>query len=188
MREMNGLEKRYTYQDYLKLDDGRDYEVIGGKLIAEPRPRPQHQEIVGNLVVVLKTFTRQKQIGKIYSDVDVIFGEQVVSPDIILILQDRYQIITETSVQGPPDLVAEVLSPSTAKYDRKEKSRLYFENGVKEYWILDPAIQLVEVFVRGDKDWNRAGAYDENDTFTSPLLPDLKVNMQEIFSSGAPGT
>ncbi|MFZ5632287.1 MAG: Uma2 family endonuclease [Bacillota bacterium] len=78
--------------------------------------------------------------------------------------EDRYSIITETNIQGAPDLVVEVLSPSTEKCDRKEKSGMYFENGVKEYWILDPEIQLLEVFVRGEKNWNRAGVYDEKDT------------------------
>ncbi len=181
MQDLIEAGKRYTCEDYLKLDDGRDYEVIGGKLIVVPKPRPKHQEIVGNLIVALKTFIRQSRSGKLYSDVDVVLGDQVVSPDIILVLKDRYSIITETNIQGGPDLVVEVLSPSTEKYDRKEKSRIYFDNGVKEYWILDPEIQLVEVFIRGEKDWNRAGVYDENDTLISPLLPDLKLNMQDIF-------
>lgn len=173
--------KAFTYQDYLKLDDNKDYEVIGGKLILVPKPMPYHQEIVGRLITELNIFLRQKRLGKVYSDVDVVFGDQVVSPDLIFISKDRLSIVTETNIQGPPDLVIEVLSPSTQKYDRKQKSQLYHANGIKEYWIVDPALQLVEVFVSGENEWNRAGVYDELDVLTSPLLPELKIELKNIF-------
>jgi len=69
----------------------------------------------------------------------------------------------KTNIQGSPDLAVEVLSPSTQKYDRKQKSQLYYANGIKEYWIVDPALQLVEVFISGENEWNRSGIYDEGE-------------------------
>lgn len=175
-------DKWYTYEDYLQLDDKYEYEIIGGKLFMTPKPRPLHQEVVGRLYVALHNFLKQRNIqGKIFLDVDVIFGNQVVSPDIIYITHERLSIISETNIQGPPDLIIEVLSPSTQKYDRKQKSQLYYTNGVKEYWLIDPATQLAEVFAREDKGWYRAGVYDEEDTLVSPLLPELEINLKEIF-------
>jgi Uma2 family endonuclease len=176
-------EKNYTYEDYLRLDDGNDYEVIGGKLILVPKPRLYHQEIVGRLIIFLGNFIKENRQGKIYSDVDVIFADQVVSPDVIFISKDRFSIMTENNIQGAPDLVIEVLSPSTQKYDRKQKSQLYYSGGVKEYWIVDPGLQLVEIFVPGEKDWNRAGVYDEEDILYSPLLHGLKIVLKELFVS-----
>jgi Uma2 family endonuclease len=182
---MEGLtiltDRRYTYEDYLKLDDGRDYEVVGGKLVMVPRPGPRHQKIVSRLVTVLEGYLRQNRAGELYLDVDVLFGDQVVSPDLVIILKDRLSIVQETNISGAPDLVVEVLSPSTAKYDRKEKSQLYYAGGVQEYWLVDPSLQLVEVFVRGEKDWNRSGIYDEGETLVSPLLPGLEIELKNIF-------
>ena len=174
-------EKWFTYEDYLKLEDNQDYEVIGGRLILVPKPMPYHQEIVGRLITELNIFLRQSSIGKVYSDVDVVFRDQVVSPDLIFISKDRLSIVAETNIQGPPDLAVEVLSPSTQKYDRKQKSQLYHTSGVKEYWIIDPALQLVEVFISGENEWNRSGVYDETDLLTSPLLPGLLIELKNIF-------
>lgn len=176
-------DKWYTYEDYLKLDDEHEYEIIGGKLFMTPKPRPLHQDVVGRLYVAMYNFLGQRNIpGKIFLDVDVIFGDQVVSPDIIYISRERLSIISETNVQGAPDLVVEVLSPSTQKYHRKQKSQLYYANGVKEYWIVDPAMQLAEIFSRDDKGWYRAGVYDEEDVLVSPLLPGLEISLKEVFA------
>lgn len=174
-------EKTFTYEDYLKLEDNHDYEVIGGRLILVPKPMPYHQEIVGRLITELNNFLRQNSLGKVYSDVDVVFGDQVVSPDLIFISKERLSIVAETNIQGPPDIAVEVLSPSTQKYDRKQKSQLYHAGEVKEYWIVDPALQLVEVFISGENEWNRAGVYDETDILTSPLLPGLRIVLKNVF-------
>lgn len=183
---MEGLtiksDRRYTYADYLKMDDDRDYEVVGGKLIMVPRPRPRHQKIVGRFFTVLENYFRQTAAGEVYIDVDVLLGDQVVSPDLVVVLKERLSIVQETNISGAPDLVVEILSPSTAKYDRKEKSQLYYDSGVQEYWLVDPSLQLIEVYERGEKNWNRSGIYDEEDTLVSPLLPGLQAALRDIFT------
>ena len=182
---MEGLtvfaDRHYTYEDYLKLDDRRDYEVVGGKLIVVPRPRPRHQKVIGRLYALLENYLRRERAGEVYPDVDVVLGEEVVSPDLVIISAERLFIVEEARINGAPDLVVEVLSPSTAKLDRKDKSRLYHRHGVREYWLVDPELRLVEVFVRGERDWNRYGVYDEEEVLSSPTLQRLEIKLQEIF-------
>ncbi|MDA8333705.1 MAG: Uma2 family endonuclease [Peptococcaceae bacterium] len=182
---MDGLliksDKRYTYDDYLKLNDGHNYEVIGGNLIMEPRPRPYHQKIVGVLDHLLRTFLQDDFRGEVYLDVDVVFGTQVASPDIVFVARDRLCIVGELNIKGAPDLVIEVLSPSTRSYDRRVKGQLFFENGVKEYWLVDPAQFSVEILSPGDGAWKRFGLYGKGDAVSSPLLSGLEVMVKDIF-------
>ncbi|SFR19099.1 Uma2 family endonuclease [Desulfoscipio geothermicus] len=87
-------------------------------------------------------------LGEVNGDVDVHLGDMVVAPNVFFITKDRLNIIDiigELYIQGAPDLVVEILSPSTAVHDKKKKSRIYFKHGVKEYWLVDPDLQLVEV-------------------------------------------
>jgi len=184
MESFAGSHGKYTYEDYLKLPEDRDYEVIGGELVLVPRPQPYHQKVAYRLFSALEEFAVERNLGEAYGDVDVVLGDQVVSPDVIFITRERLAILGETNVCGAPDLVVEVVSSSTRKRDRKDKSRLYFEHGVKEYWLVDAEDRLVEVFVPGARDWQRAGIFDETEVLTSPLLPGLEINLQRIFRRG----
>ena len=177
-------DKKYTIEDYLKLDDGKRYELIEGELILVPRPRLKHQKIADEFVTSFKIFLRENPVvGEVYSDVDVYLGigDKIVAPDLLFIAKERLSIAEELSVQGAPDLVVEVLSPSTAKYDRKKKSQLYFKNGVKELWLVDPDQQFVEVFIAGDKEWRWVGVFDQEDVLTTALLPGLEIKLAEVF-------
>ena len=174
-------DKKYTIEDYLKLDDGNRYELIEGELILVPRPRLKHQKIGLKIANFFVNFLEQNPIGEIYSDVDVYLGDKVVAPDVLFIAKERLNIAGELNIQGAPDLVVEVLSPSTASYDKKIKSQLYFTNGVKEYWLVDPDQQLVEVLIAGEKEWRWAGVFDQEDVLTTALLPGLQVKLDEVF-------
>lgn len=90
----------------------------------------------------------------------VLSSTEKPKPDILFISKDRLDIITENNIQGAPDLIVEILSPSTAIYDRTEKSRIYYKYGVKEYWIVDPYIKCVEIFVPGETNWNLYQAFN----------------------------
>ncbi|ACV61086.1 protein of unknown function DUF820 [Desulfofarcimen acetoxidans DSM 771] len=173
--------KKYTIEDYLKLDDGQSYELIEGELILVPRPRTKHQKIANRFFANLDRFVLMNNLGEVNGDVDVYLEEEVVAPDVFFVAKERLTIVGEMNIQGAPDLVVEVLSPSTARYDRKKKSRLYFRNGVKEYWLADPDQQLVEVLVAGEKEWKWIGVFDREDILTSNLLPGLEINLGEIF-------
>lgn len=113
---------------------------------------------------------------------DVLLNEnEKPQPDIFFISKERIDIIKEQHVAGAPDLVIEILSPSTASRDRVEKSKIYFTYGVKEYWIVDPDLGVIEVFTSSDKSWYLAGAYHKEQVLSSPLLG-LEVNLKNVFS------
>lgn len=174
-------DKIYTIEDYMKLDDGKRYELIGGELIVVPSPRPKHQKIANRFFAALDRFVLINNLGEVNGDVDVHLGDMVVAPDVFFIAKDRLNIIGELNIQGAPDLVVEILSPSTVVHDKKKKSQIYLKHGVKEYWLVDPDLQLVEVLIAGEKEWRWAGVFDQEDVLTTALLPGLELNLIEIF-------
>src|SRR3990172_3778761 len=110
--------KTYTYEDYAKLPEGAPYQLIGGELILTPSRTPYHQIILGRIGLKLATFIEGRGLGKVYlGPVDVYFSEtDTYPPDIIFIAKDRLDIIGERKIEGPPDLVTEILLPETAFY------------------------------------------------------------------------
>ena len=173
--------KKFSYEDYLKLDDDNKYELIEGELIVVPRPRPRHQKVLNKLVYAFEGFLQKNPVGEFYTDLDVHLGDAVVAPDLLYISKDRAQIVGELNVQGAPDLVVEVLSPATARYDKKEKGRLYFNRGVKEFWVVDPEDRLVEVYRAGETNWEWVGVFDAEDILTTPLLPGFELVLKNVL-------
>jgi len=173
----------YTYDDYLKLDDANQYELIGGKLILVPAPRTIHQKVTRKLIQIIGTFIDRNDLGELYgAPIDVLLtNTDKPQPDILFISKKRIDIITEKNIQGAPDLIIEILSPSTSSRDKVEKSRLYYNHGVKEYWIVDPDIKVIEVLSPGKEYWNIAGAYGMDDIVASPLLAGLEIPLKDIF-------
>ena len=174
-------EQKYTVDDYMNLSDDKRYELIEGDLIVVPRPVPRHQRIVFNIILELGVYIKESHVGEVYQEVDVLLGDNVVAPDIVFISQDRINIIGEKNVQGAPDLVIEVLSPSTRAYDKKKKGALYCRYGVKEYWLVEPDSNLVEIFYLEEKSWRWGGVYDTEDVLVSDLLPGLQLAVAKIF-------
>ncbi len=142
-------ENKLTYEDYLTFpDDGKRYEIIDGDLFMAPAPDTDHQDISGNLFVLLRRFVRRHQLGRVfYAPYDVVLAEHdIVEPDIIFVATENAHIITEKNIQGAPDLVIEIVSPSSRERDRVRKFRRYARFGVPEYWIIEPDEETVEVF------------------------------------------
>jgi Uma2 family endonuclease len=141
--------RRWTYAEFAKLpDDGNRYEVIGGELYVTPAPGLSHQEIQTRLSYELFGFVRAHGLGKVYNGpVDVLFGEgEYLTPDLVFVRRGRESILRERGVEGAPDLIVEVLSPSTASRDRKQKRETYARFGVAQYWIVDPGKRRIEVY------------------------------------------
>lgn len=174
----------YTYDDYLKLDDDNRYELIGGELVLVPAPRTIHQRISVKLFKILISYIDNNNLGELlYAPTDVLLTEKdKPQPDIMFISKERLDIITDNYIQGAPDLVIEILSPSTGKWDRVKKSRLYYAHGVKEYWIVDPDDMVIEVFTPGEKNWNLFQSYDAEEILLSPLLSGLEIQLKDIFT------
>ena len=116
--------KKWTYDEYYKLDDDKRYEVLGGELIIAPAPYLNHQEISYKLIILLETF-REKNQGKIYyAPADVILDDyNVIQPDIFFVSKENSSKLKKRGVLGSPDLVVEITSPSSIKRDRYEKKR-----------------------------------------------------------------
>ena len=177
--------QKFTYQDYIRLpDDGNRYEVINGELIMVAAPNTYHQSVSGNLEFALRSFIVNNKIGKIFdAPVDVVLSENnVVQPDILFITKENYHIITEKNISGAPDLVIEILSEGTAYRDLIDKKELYAQFGVKEYWIVDPIKQRVEVFENRNSDFELTQQLKETGKAKSKVLNGFEVNLTEIFN------
>jgi Uma2 family endonuclease len=139
----------WTYAEYARLpDDGNRYEVIAGELVVTPAPRPVHQEIVARLIVHLRGFADAHGLGRVLpGPVDVLLSDDdYLQPDVVFVAAGRSGIITDRGIEGPPDLVVEVLSASTAFHDRGIKRERYARFGIPHYWIVDAQRRQVEVF------------------------------------------
>ena len=182
-------EKRWTYKDYLCLEDEKRHEILGGKLfMMTPASEFNHQRISIALATKLYSCAEKQGIGYVVSaPTDVVLDEEnVVQPDIIFISKENKDIIRKRGVFGPPDIVVEIVSPSTQYNDTNEKKDLYAKSGVKEYWIVNPYMKHIEVFSldgKGGYKLSSEGYMDEggNTTIRSRILKGLVINLAEVF-------
>ena len=175
--------KNYTYDDYSKLPEGAPYQLIGGQIVMTASPVPYHQEISRNLEFRILAFVEKNRLGHVYNaPLDVYFSDtDVYQPDIIFIRKEREGIIGEIKIEGSPDVVIEILSPSTAYYDLKNKFRIYESHGVSEYWIVDPGPKRIEIYENQN---NKFKIYDEAEadgSVSSKVLKGFNVVLDEIF-------
>ena len=142
--------REWTYAEFARLpDDGNRYEVIAGEVYVTPPPETPHQVASGRFFIELSIFaSRQHTLGEVlYAPVAVLFGEgDYMEPDIVFLLNEHKHYRTRRGIEGPPDLIIEILSPGTARQDRGVKRERYAHYGVPEYWIADPDRRRVEVY------------------------------------------
>ncbi len=174
---------KLTYQDYLDAPGDDRYELLDGELIMVGSPSIAHQDVVTNLGTPFSVFVKERDLGKVYfAPTDVLLSNtDVVQPDLLFISRERGDIITTANIQGAPDLIVEILSPSTARYDWREKRELYARHGVKEYWIIDPVNRMAWVMLLTDGILEIRDTHVEGDTVTSSVLEGFSVNLAEIF-------
>ncbi|MDO8141240.1 MAG: Uma2 family endonuclease [Candidatus Brocadiales bacterium] len=175
--------KKYTYEDYLKTPEDKRYELINGELIMTPSPIPNHQRISGKLEFVLRKFITENNLGEVFdAPCDVYLdNENVVQPDILFISKDRLDIIGEKNIQGAPNLVVEIISENSVYRDMVQKKRLYARFNVKEYWIVIPEEEEIEVYILEDNAYQLYCAYKKTEELVSPSLKGLKIALKEIF-------
>jgi Uma2 family endonuclease len=174
-----------TYDDLLEMPhDGKRREVLGGELIVNPAPRRDHQEIVANLDWILQRFLRPSGSGRVYTHpVDVYLGRHdIVQPDLIVIRDERLGIYRpEGIIVEPPDIVVEILSPSSRGIDLVRKMALYARSGVSEYWIADPERRVLVLNRLQGEDYV-AVEPDTDGRIASSTLPGLRIDPAEVFS------
>lgn len=141
---------RWTYSEFARLPSGGSerHEVIAGELLVTPAPAVRHQAIVTELGRVLGNHVRRSDLGTpLVGPVDVLFAEgDYLEPDLVFVAASREELLSDRGVEGAPDLVVEVTSPSTEARDRGVKLERYRHYGVGEYWIVDPERRTVEVW------------------------------------------
>ncbi len=177
------LEKRrYTIEDYEKLPEGSPYQLIEGELIMSPAPAPEHQEVSINLSYKLYNVVKKTKRGKVlYAPVDVYLDqENAYQPDIVVVLEGSRAKITQRGIEGPPDIVVEILSPSTAYYDLLEKKEVYERSGVKEYWIVDPKRKTFEIYTNSQEGFKLLSKAKGEGVVRSELLG-IDLDLKEVF-------
>jgi Uma2 family endonuclease len=171
------------YLQWAKPDDGNLYEVLNGELIMAAAPNLRHQEVSGNIYELIRPFVRSKKLGKVFdAPVDVVLGNDVVEPDIVFIAKERKEIMSRERITGAPDLVIEILSLSTSAHDLRYKWDLYARSGVREYWVVNPEAETVEVLTLVNDAYQRHAFGEKDGTVTSKVLEGLSVTMKDVFA------
>lgn len=174
----------WTYEDLLSLpDDGRRYEIIEGDLYEMPAPSWEHSTTVMNLILMLAPVIQS--LGGLLrtAPLDTFFqGADPVQPDILVILPGSRAVGGGRGVQGPPDLLIEVLSPSNRGHDVLTKRSLYARAGVREYWIVDPMERAVEILVLDRDALHTVQVASGGDAVVSRLLAETTFPLPAIFS------
>ena len=176
--------RRYTHKDLDDTpDDGKRYETIGGELIVSAAPLKEHQKLLYRSTRLVGDHVDERHLGEVYfAPVNVEFSEEdVVQPDLLLILTERLDIYRGNTVYGPPDIVLEIHSPSSRLRDRTDKFRLYERNKVPEYWQADPVSRTLTIDAL-----NASGKYQRiepvDGILRSRVLPDLIVDVAALFA------
>jgi len=175
---------RLTYEDYAALpDDGRRYELHEGELSVTPAPGTSHQDIVGNLFVILRGHVNTNRLGKVFvSPVDCILeNTTIVQPDVVFVDTARRSVISERGVEGAPTLVVEVISPSTGAIDRRRKLQLYARYAVPYYWIVDPPARTIEAHTFAQGAYREAGVLSGAAPASLRPFADLILHPQDIW-------
>lgn len=180
------MEIKFSYEDYINLPESetKRYELLEGELVMVPSPNVNHQTVSINLEFIILQFVKQNKLGAVFhAPMDVVLSlDNVVQPDILFISNEQSNIITEKNINGTPDLVIEILSPSTSGRDVTVKHTLYSRYGVKEYWIVDPVGKNIEVHALQKQGLKLLKKYESADLLESPMLKGITIPLSEIFS------
>ncbi len=181
-----------TYKEYSTWKEGERCEVLDGKIISmAPSPLPEHQDISMQLSIEFGSFLRGKDCKVFAAPIDVyLFNdynqkwieEEVknwVIPDLLVVCDSDK--VKKNRIVGAPDLIVEILSPSTAKIDRMNKRLAYQKAKVKEYWIIDPANQTLEVYLLKNGNLELDNVFNRKDKISVSVLNGLTIDLSLIF-------
>jgi Uma2 family endonuclease len=167
-------------------DDNYYYEIINGEMIQKSAPTPLHQRISRKLLVILDRFIAEKKLGEIFqSPIDVFLDEyNKPQPDLVFVSNEKKSIITNDGIIGIPDVIVEIISPTSVIRDRIEKKNLYERMGVKEFWLVDPQYAAIEIYTLQNNRYELYSAATILEGELKPALFDgLTINLAEIFSA-----
>ena len=177
---------KLTYDEYvaLPLDDGRRHEILDGELCVTPLPLIRHQAVSRNLQRILDHHVLENKLGELFdAPVDLILARTTITvPDLAFVRGNRKSIITEKAIEGPPDLVVEIVAPSSRKQDRVIKARLYSRYRVREYWIVDPDARTLDILELRGRAYHRAARFAGAVKARSKTLPGLEIDLGKVWT------
>ena len=150
-----------------------------------PSPETFHQSIAGRIYSLILRFLEKKPLGEVFiAPLDVFLTDiNIYQPDVVFVSNRRRSMITEHGIEGALDLVVEILSPGTARFDKGSKRKSYGRTGVKELWLVDPVARLIHIYDLARNSDSPAITHNEKGVFTTPLLPGLRFRASSIFKS-----
>ena len=186
MQNVRTIEPLISIYDLEVLpDDGNIYELFEGELSVAKAPSLKHQEIIGNFATILNSYLWQNPIGQIWITPGVIFDEyNSAIPDLVFIVKDLIpQIASGIHIVGAPDLAIEIMSPGTENVRRDQviKRQTYAKFGVKEYWVVEPIVEVIEISRLQGNILASVGTFRNADQISSPLLPDFSFTVKDVF-------
>jgi Uma2 family endonuclease len=178
---------KLTIEDYESFpDDGMRHEILDGDHFVTPSPVIRHQAISRNLTMLVASFLRDQPLGSLFAaPCDVYLSRvDVVVPDLVFVSVAGKAVITEKNIQGPPDLLVEILSPGTRKKDERTKRDRYARFGVREYWIVDPELETVKILWLGETGYDQPQEFslERDQSLASRVLPGLQLSLAQIFA------
>ena len=182
-------ERRYTLEDMLAWEEGVRIELVDGIPTMHAAPSRRHQEVSGELFALLHDYLRGKQCKVYHAPFSVRPFETaddrpgsvdtVVEPDITVVCDPDK--LDDIGCKGAPDMVAEILSPSTRQHDRLVKYDLYERAGVREYWIVDPDTETVQVYQLEEGHYHAAQVYTRQSKVKVEVLEDCFIDLDRVF-------
>ncbi|MDI3257131.1 MAG: Uma2 family endonuclease [Kyrpidia sp.] len=174
----------YTYQDYVSWEGDERWELIDGVAYLQASPSSVHQRVVLRLGAEFDRYLRGKPCAAYVAPMDLTFEAEsttrdVVQPDLFVMCGSYKE---GARIVGIPALVVEVLSPSTATQDYVRKMNLYQRVGLSEYWIVDPVARVINVYRREDSALRWFAEFNEGDTLSPSMFPDLAVEVDTVFA------
>ena len=174
-----------TYAEYALLPQDRNrYEVLDGELFMTPSPSVRHQVAAFELASILRDHVSRHKLGRVLvAPMDVMLSEtNIVQPDILFLRTDRVPPGDADNVRVAPNLIVEVISPSTAKEDREDKRTVYARHGVAHYWIVDPGLRTLEMYSLAGESYELTAEYSGDASAASPLFPGLSIPLTQIWT------
>lgn len=186
MQQTRVIEPLVTIYDLEAMpEDGNIYELFEGEISVAKAPALKHQELIGRFATIFNNYLDRNPIGSVWVTPGVIFDElNSAIPDVVFVAKERVpQIASGIHIVGAPDLVIEILSPGAenTRRDQVVKRQTYAKFGVKEYWIVEPIAELIEVSRLQNNVLASIGKFRNADEIASPLLPDLKFTVKDVF-------
>ncbi len=173
----------YRVDDYHALPDEPRVELVYGRLLLVTSPVVRHQVVVKWLARRLEDDMAAQGARLLFAPLDVRLADHsVVQPDLLLVLPERASIIGER-IEGAPDLLVEVTSPSTARLERGDKLRLYADSGVREYWLVDPDARSIEFLVLHEGRW--LVAWPDEGAYRSEAIDGLGLDVSALWAAVA---